>query len=131
MWDIIMPIRKEDDALSRATIQKKDYFKRQDTSQSNLNFDRFIYMLPGNKSKFYDWRLDLSTNSNIEFTKFVIDHEKFVNRPDAISYDVYGNAKYWWVIAMANSIKDPFFEFYKGRELKIPDIQTVKKELGL
>ena len=32
---------------------------------------------------------------------------------------------------MANDIRDPFFEFYKGRQLTIPKLELVKKELGL
>jgi hypothetical protein len=32
---------------------------------------------------------------------------------------------------MANNIKDPFFEFYKGRTLSIPDIDIFKRELGV
>lgn len=125
-----MPIRNEQDALSRALLHKRDYFERKDRTQTNLDFNRFIFMKPGEKKGFYDWRLDFSTK-DLENTKFIINHERFVNRPDAISYDVYGNSKYWWVIAMANSISDPFYEFYKGRELLIPDLQLVKKELGL
>ena len=87
-------------------------------------------MTPGNKDNFYDWRLDFST-LDIGYESFLIDQEKFVNRPDAISFDVYGNSKYWWIIAMSNDITDPFTGFYKGRELKIPDIIMFKKKIGL
>mgnify|MGYP004004404035 CR=1 FL=1 len=124
-----MTIRKQDDALSRVSVQESKYFDKQDKTVTSSDFNRFLYMTPGNKNKFYDWRLDWS-KKNIDSTTFLIDQEKFVNRPDSISHDVYGNAKYWWIIAMANDISDPFFGFHKGRTLKIPDIELVKKELG-
>jgi len=125
-----MTIRTEEDSLSRARSHKYDYFDKQDKSSTSEDFNRFIFMSPGTKDKFYDWRYDFST-SDIPYTVFFIDQEKFVNRPDAIAYNVYGNAKYWWIIAMANKIKDPFFEFHKGRELIIPNIDHFKKKIGL
>jgi len=125
-----MPIRPESDTLSNASAQKYNYMKKQDPTASNISFNRFIYMTPGNKDKFYDWRLDFS-KMEIDYQKFVINVERYVNRPDNIAFDAYGNAKYWWIIAMANDILDPFTGFYKGRELKIPEINMFKKKLGL
>lgn len=125
-----MPIRTQDDSTSRVSVQEKDYFKKQDKNAHAQDFDRFLFMPPGSKDKFFDWRLDWE-KKRFESTSFLIDADKFVNRPDAIAYEVYGNSKYWWIIAMANNIKDPFFEFYKGRSLKIPNIDLVKKELGM
>jgi|LakMenEpi03Aug12_release.lakeMendotaPanAssembly.Ray.scaffolds.fasta_scaffold585005_2 hypothetical protein len=124
-----MAIRNETDALSRAVVHKRDYFLKQDSSATGTNFNRFVYMKPGNKDLPYDWRLNFN-NVKIDSTTFIINQEKFVNRPDAIAYDVYGNAKYWWIIALFNEIQDPFIEFYKGRELKIPDFNFFKKTLG-
>jgi hypothetical protein len=125
-----MAIRTESDPLSNVNSQKHIYFKKQDTSANNLNFNRFFYMKPGDKNLYYDWRLDFS-KLKISFEKFIINQEKYVNRPDTISFDVYGNAKYWWIIAMANDVLDPFIDFYKGRELRIPEFNAFKKELGL
>lgn len=125
-----MPIRNETDALSNVSGQKGNYFKKQDLTVNNLDFNRFIFMQPGKKSEFYDWRLDFST-MKIDYQKFIINQERYVNRPDNISFDLYGNSKYWWIIAMANDVIDPFVEFYKGRELKVPEINMFKKKLGL
>ena len=125
-----MPIRSQDDSTSRVAVQEKEYFKKQDKTETSMNFNRFLFMPPGSKDKCFDWRLDW-TKKRFESSTFLIDAERFVNRPDAISYEVYGNAKHWWIIAMANDIRDPFFEFYKGRQLTIPKLELVKKELGL
>jgi len=125
-----MSIRSGKDSLSRIESLKKDYFKKQDPNATNLDFNRFVFMKPGNKDKFYDWRIDFDKH-DIDFDKFIIGEEKYVNRPDYISYDVYGNSKYWWIIAMANDIKDPFYEFHRGKELKIPNLVALKKIMGL
>ena len=125
-----MPIRKEDDALSRATLQEKNYFKRRDYSATTLDFNRFIFMTPGTKSQYYDWRLNFD-KQNLPSIIFKIDQQKYVNRPDNVSSAVYGTAKYWWIIAMANDIKDPFTEFTLGKELTVPDINHFKSLLGL
>ena len=38
---------------------------------------------------------------------------------DSISYYVYGECNYWWVIALVNGIINPFEELYPGMQLKI------------
>lgn len=40
-------------------------------------------------------------------------------RLDAISYRYYGDEDYWWIIALANRISDPFV-IPAGRRLRIP-----------
>lgn len=125
-----MAIRNQDDSLSRVKLQERDYLKKQDKNATALNFDRFIFMSSGNKDKFYDWRLDFKKQM-LPTSTFLINHLKYTNRPDSIAYEVYGNAKYWWIIAMYNDIKDPFFEFHMGRSLIIPELIAVKKLLGL
>lgn len=123
-----MPIRSQDDTLSRVKTQEAEYFMKQDKSVNYDKLNRFIYHTPGNKAKFFDFRLDFNKH-DFKMTTFLIAAEKFVNRPDAISYEVYGNSKFWWIIAMANDVKDPFFEFYKGRTLKIPNLEMIKNKL--
>lgn len=29
---------------------------------------------------------------------------------DTIAYDIHGDVKYWWVVAILNDIKDPFYD---------------------
>lgn len=125
-----MPIRKEDDGLSRVRKQRDDYFRYQDNTISPLDFNRFLYMPVGSKMKSFDWRLDWK-KAGFPTKTFLIDHEKFVNRPDSIAFDVYGNSKYWWIIAMMNDITDPFTGFYKGRTLLIPELELVKRSFGI
>ena len=125
-----MPIRPQDDPVSRVRKQNDDYFKKQDSTATPLDFSRFLFMPPGTKLRTFDWRLDWK-RANLPSKSFLIDHEKFVNRPDSIAFDVYGNSKYWWIIAMANDINDPFTGFYKGRTLIIPELELVKRAVGM
>jgi hypothetical protein len=125
-----MTIRNQNDGLSRVKWHENQYFSLQDKNVTPTDFNRFLYMKPGTKNKFFDWRLDWK-NTPIQSTIFLINQEKFVNRPDAISHNVYGNSKYWWIIAMVNEIRDPFVEFTLGRKLKIPDLDLVRREFGM
>jgi len=47
-------------------------------------------------------------------------------RPDLISYDVYENAYYAWVIMQYNSIVDPTEELVKGKRLRLPTSSRLK-----
>lgn len=46
------------------------------------------------------------------------------NRLDLISLKMYNSPIYWWIIAEANFIFDPFNEVYVGRELRIPPLDS-------
>jgi len=46
------------------------------------------------------------------------------NRLDIIAYKIYGNAMYWWILAMANDIIDPF-NIPINTLLRIPPISSV------
>lgn len=124
-----MPIRTHESAQSQTSKQEKDWFRKAEKEDGDLH--RFAYMEEGKRKNFWEWKLDISDNSVfLNDTSFLIDHEKYVNRPDAIAHEVYGNSKYWWLIALRNDIKEPFYEFHKGKTLKIPDLVAAKRELG-
>jgi len=56
--------------------------------------------------------------------------QKYNRRPDLLAYDLYGNAKLWWVFALynRNEIVDPIHDFVAGAELVVP---TEQFALGL
>ena len=124
-----MPIRNEDDVMSRAIMQEKEWFEKVDRFQIEL--DRWIFMKKGERNKFWEMRINLAESKDLDDIDFLIADPKYINRPDAISYKFYGNAKYWWVIAERNEINDPFTGFYQGRVIKIPTMEKVKKEFGV
>jgi hypothetical protein len=54
-------------------------------------------------------------------------------RPDMLAYDLYGDARLWWVFAQRNpnKIKDPIFDFTAGTQIYIPQYPSLKESLGL
>lgn len=49
----------------------------------------------------------------------------FENRLDLISWKVYGSAMYWWAIAAASGIQDPF-TVPVGTVLTVPPLEKVR-----
>jgi alpha-L-fucosidase len=54
-------------------------------------------------------------------------------RPDLLAYDVYGDAKLWWVFSLRNPnvLQDPVFDFEPGVVIYIPKKTAVTAVLGL
>lgn len=46
-------------------------------------------------------------------------------RPDLLSYRIYGNTQYWWVILIYNGITE-FNNFVTGTEMKFPQLQALE-----
>jgi hypothetical protein len=57
----------------------------------------------------------------------------YKHRPDMLAYDLYGDAKLWWVFAGRNPnvLKDPVFDFTPGQKIFIPKKETLVSTLGL
>lgn len=52
------------------------------------------------------------------------------NRLDMISYEYYNTPRFWWVIAIANDILDPF-DVPIGTQLRIPTLSSLYNEGGI
>lgn len=55
-------------------------------------------------------------------------------RPDLLAYDLYGDAKLWWVFAERNPNKlgeDPYFNLIAGIQIYIPKLETLSNVLGI
>lgn len=60
--------------------------------------------------------------------------EIYQYRPDLLAYDLYGDAKLWWVFAARNPNRlgaDPYFNFVAGLGIYIPNIATLQVDLGI
>lgn len=55
-----------------------------------------------------------------------IEIERYVNRPDNLAYDLYGDDNYWWVIPVRNGLQDPIFDLKIGKILIIPSPSYVR-----
>lgn len=63
---------------------------------------------------------------------YVIESQ-YKNRPDLLAYDLYGNAKLWWVFCQRNMsvLKDPIFDFVPGAKIYLPKKGNLEKYLGI
>lgn len=57
---------------------------------------------------------------------------KYHNRPDTLSYDLYGTPKYWWVFMVRNIdlIRDPIWDIKSGMVLYVPTLDRLQKIIG-
>jgi len=119
-----MAIRPYNHPSSMTKQSEQNWFQKADYSEPDIN--RFSYMKPQDRDKLWQFKLKPEDLITANETNFLIQEQKFVNRPDNISFKFYGNGKYWWIIALRNEIQDPFSEFYLGRYIKIPDLNIIK-----
>lgn len=58
--------------------------------------------------------------------------KKYENRPDVLSYDLYGTPAYWWVFSIRNRdlLTDPIWDMVSGITIFAPSLITLKKALG-
>lgn len=54
-----------------------------------------------------------------------LNNERYVNRPDLLAADIYGDEDLFWVIPVRNGLQDPIFDLTYGRALFIPDPRYV------
>lgn len=47
---------------------------------------------------------------------------KYQNRPDLMSYDLYGTPAYWWIFMVRNMdvIRDPIWDHQPGKKIWVP-----------
>ena len=64
--------------------------------------------------------------------RYVIENQ-YRHRPDLLAYDVYGNAKLWWVFVQRNMsvLKDPIYDFEPGVVIFLPKKTNLQKFLGV
>ena len=64
--------------------------------------------------------------------KYVIENQ-YRTRPARLAYDLYGDAKLWWVFVQRNMdiIKDPIYDFEPGIMIFIPKKSNLQNYLGI
>ena len=47
---------------------------------------------------------------------------KYENRPDLLSFDIYGSTRYWWIFSLRNPdiLKDPIYDMKTGITIFLP-----------
>ena len=63
--------------------------------------------------------------------KYVIENQ-YRHRPDLLAFDLYQDAKLWWVFAQRNPdvIEDTIYDFAPGRTIQLPKLGNLKNNLG-
>jgi len=49
-----------------------------------------------------------------------------INRPDLLSYRIYGDSQYWWILCKFNNIDDIWNDMYIGGDLVIPSLADIE-----
>lgn len=104
-------------------------------STNNFKYSRmsryspYRIIIDSNKKKYFETQ----NNTVIEESdkdRYVTVDNSTINRLDKIAYSCYGVASYWWIIAKANNIIDPFDVPY-DTILRIPNINSVYSSKGV
>ena len=53
---------------------------------------------------------------------------RYLNRPDLLSYDLYGTPRLWWTFAMLNpdQIRDPIYDMVTGMSIYVASNTTIQ-----
>jgi hypothetical protein len=103
-------------------------------STVNYSIYSMYFNTPLNPSGQY---LDIWQPRNIGATKndkTITINETYNQRPDLLSFDLYGDARLWWVFAQRNPNvlgTDPLGNFVTGTEIIIPTASNLKSALGI
>ena len=85
------------------------------------------------QNNFYLELLDIRpVPSEADDLRYVIENQ-YKNRPDLLAYDLYGNAKLWWVFVQRNMsvLKDPIYDFKPGIAIYLPKKSNLERFLGV
>lgn len=94
------------------TTDKFDMCKFMDMSNDGV-FDcltsYFLYMLP-----------------KIPYTGYIIANNKHENRPDMLSYSIYGGTQYWWILMLYNNLLSPT-DIKVGTKIYYPSMDALEQ----
>ena len=59
----------------------------------------------------------------------LVIQSKYDNRPDLLSYDLYGTTAYWWIFTLYNQdkIQDPIYDLKAGMTIRYPNKQNLPR----
>jgi hypothetical protein len=81
--------------------------------------------------------LDVATYRPIPFNTldvFMTVTPVYQFRPDLLAYDLYSDARLWWVFAARNPNilgPDPYFNMVAGLQIYVPTQSTLQRVLGI
>lgn len=86
---------------------------------------------PFNKTGYLDFMNFRKVPTEDDDVMYEIQSQ-YVYRPDLLAYDLYQNAKLWWVFTARNPniLKDPVFDFIPGTTIYLPKASKIRLILG-
>lgn len=127
-----------------------DYYGNNDPSYASEMREVFLFPLYYDPrqyihlSRYSPYRLILDEDNNMKYhetfndtTIVETDQDSYItvdlineNRLDIVAYNAYGFSVYWWIIAHANNIIDPF-DVPAGTVLRIPPLNSLYLSEGV
>ena len=92
--------------------------------------------MPWNKSNNLIYKKKKVQNVYLPFNSDIVPFRYYtvssmdVGRPDLISYKVYNDKNYWWIILHANNIFDVVNELKANTQIKIPNLSDYLKQMN-
>lgn len=92
-------------------------------------YDSKSYLYNTAQRRFYQDTANISAFKSALGDNIVVPPE-CENRPDLLSYQVYGTSRLWWVIASANAdaLRDPVWDLKAGMTVFIPNRKSLKEQ---
>lgn len=87
------------------------------------------YKLSQLTDKYLLYYVHRSVRPNQSDRLFKITNERYVNRPDLLASDLYGDPDLFWIVPVRNGLQDPIFDLKIGTVLYIPDPTLVRSLL--
>jgi hypothetical protein len=90
------------------------------------------YYGTGLYGQFLDLMINRPLTKSSSDQLYTIDRV-YHQRPDLLAYDLYNDARLWWVFAARNpnALKDPLFDFVTGNTIYLPTKAILVSDLGL
>jgi len=90
--------------------------------------DKFLASEIQSGTKLWDWA---SANiSDLKITRPLYAYSVKLHdlaRPDRISYNIYKDQQYWWIILKYNNINDPFNDLFVTQTLLSPNEYDIQE----
>jgi hypothetical protein len=80
------------------------------------------------QSKFLLYYVHRTIQPHIHDSIFKVVNQ-WVERPDLMALDLYGDPDLWMVFGLRNALKDPYYDLTLGKELIVPSLDHVIKSL--
>ena len=83
------------------------------------------YYTPVLLDRYLDIYINRTIPPSSDDKVFLITEVSYVNRPDTLANDIYGDRSWWWVFGVRNGLEDPIFDLKLGTLLIVPSLTVI------